>query len=151
MNTGNVTNGNGPMFFVRSSLTALHNEGQTISAIAKHFGLNKSIVSRILKTDSAWSAQAIEAVTGEHWVSLRVHCHLADDLPREGCPSILETTIELCQCPITEKWFLPLSPTQRYYPCLSPALKRAFRRNPDEARVKYGKCGDWGKGDSDNE
>ena len=117
-------------------------EGFSLSRIARLYGVQNIgfLAYQVKRGDAYIRPDLYRAMLGETWHTTKVLWRG----PAVNAPHVLAQHPPR-QCPVTGTWFIPTQSTQKYLPGLSPAVKRAYRRNPDAARVKFGERGDWGQ------
>ena len=115
----------------------------TWKAVAEYYGLSKGVIWRAAKNKGCSNAVA-RAVLGEGWVTITIRCATSGVGGSPG--NIMLPEFELRQCPVTDVYFVVQSiGHQKYRADLSPAVRRAARRDLVKCRVKFGLVGDWGK------
>ena len=136
-----VTRRNAALLQTQTAVYNMLADGCSQRSIAARFGVNPATVHRIINEPDYWSGQMVRATTGQNWQTVPAHVLLPD-----GTPPPDELVLELRRCDVTDRYFVPTCERQRFHPDTSPALRRAGRRNLDEARKKYRRLGrDWGK------
>lgn len=115
--------------------------GLSLSKIARQYGVNPGFLAYQEKRGADYvKPDLYAAILGESWHTAKVlwrgepvaAAHVLAQFPPR-------------QCPVTDGWFIPNHTGQKYWPGLSPAVKRAARRDLEKAREKFGEFGDWGK------
>lgn len=135
-----------PMAAVSDRLLEFREQGENDYTIAKRFGLSNVQVGAVFKGGLYFSPTVIKRVLGQDWGVVRLYFPVTPNNGAGNVPPIIVTHSPPRQCPVTDTWFIPTQPTQKYLPGLSAAVKRAARRDMDAARRKFGERGDWGKG-----
>lgn len=116
--------------------------GLTYAQFARQEGLNHGLVrwleERLAQDDLRWS----DRLAGPDWQTAVLAFK-----PAVGViyPSYLITPYPPRKCAVTDRWFVPSDPRQRFAPGLSEAVKRAARRDLARARRLYATRGDWGR------
>ncbi len=92
--------------------------------------------------DLRWSTALAQAHTGQPWRTVTLAFK-----PEAGAsyPHYVVAPYGPRRCDVTDRWFVPTDPRQRFAPGLSEAVKRAARRNLARARARWAQEGDWGR------